>query len=379
MSCDLGVVVITDRCYNIYNADLDYNLVDIQNAKTIVNCGSFAVISSDVQFVQFEEELLSSLKQKKLKEVQGKVTRLVKVSESLICFSVNFESFYSISVFNVHTMKDIALVECEKVECLLYWDFFQCIVVAGTSNNEGFLEFYNEKLDKIVKHEFPLTVTAVCANANVLFVAASYILLYFQVANLECPVKICTYKAKNRVNDMVLMGSQLFIATEGDGIIGFCIRENEIEYNFWSVTHFRVKTIKCLDSKVFGIGLDGNFSVIDYENSLKRHVQIGRGGRSLVFGSAHRQNLTKTSKNIINICCLNGEIIEIDIDLPVNILNTYKAIYKALQQEFLVESENSQIHNLNLIGYYYKLNANSQKELEKNYPDIEEILKEINK
>ena len=374
--CDLGIILVTDRTYNIYTPNLDFRIVDLQDAKMVVNCGKMAMISSGVSFFSFDEELSCSLKQRKLIETNSRINRLIKLSPSLICYSARCESVYTVAIYNIHTASEIASIECEKVECLGYWEEFNCIYIGGKGVAEGYLEFYTTGLEKIVKHEFPLEVTCACGQGNLFVVAASYILFCLEVSDLNTPVHVASYKTKNRVNDMAFNSlKELVVAVEGEGILVFVVEPEAIQVRLWSRTHSKVKSVKCVENYAIGIGIEGRLDVIDTRNDACNNIDLGRGGRATAVGSIFRQNIREKPKDLVIVGCLNGEILEVEIGISNQILGICRDIYQACETEGIIENENSHAVDFNLVQYYYKLQDQTKAILNEKHTDIEKAIK----
>ena len=380
-----GVLVTSDSSYLIYNESLDYKIISIEGIKTILEAGQLVGLSNDVVFFDFDEDLPCSLKQKKIFSISGQLHRFCITPDEKIWYTAKYEEGNELGVVNLSNTSEKIIIDSDSIEVLKYWAEFNCIIAAGKWNNLGFLDFYDLNLQKIVRHEFSYSVTAVCIDNNHLIIAATFSIFYFCVSDLFFPEKIASYSYTNRINDIAKSSLYYLAATEGQGIKAFMTENSEIKFYLWSKNHKNVKSVICIGQYAVGIDIEGNLIVFDLETHVVNTINLENGGRCLLPGLLQKNNMQDSSKLGFLVLCLNGEIVEVRFENTENKKNLIKSIIEKCEQESIIESENeflanqflksSQTLNLNLIGYYDKLSNSSKTELKSQYPTIEKEIK----
>lgn len=374
--CKAGVIVVTDKSYLIYNRRLDYKLIDINEAKMILESEQLICISNDITFFDLDEAFPCSLKQKKVKDIEGRVKRLIKISDSLICYLVTHTEINELFIYDTSNDTVTAnLISEVRIETLHYSAESNSIIAGGSYKNQGILEFYTLSLEKIVSHEFPAEVTALCALDNILLVACTCIIFCLEVTNVNLPEKICVYKSENRINSLRYYDQLVVAATEGNGIMIFSVVNNIIAVAGWSRTREYLKSVVLYDHFAVGIDLQGNVSVLNMFNKAFNSVFINNGGRVIVEESITSNNIIANQK-ILTVCCLNGEIFEIQIRDPDKTKEIYDSVVLEYQKKMNFPFNPSEF-NLNLLKYYYKLPDDSKAALKSKYTGLEDEIEYI--
>ncbi|OMJ67477.1 hypothetical protein SteCoe_35356 [Stentor coeruleus] len=383
------IIVTTDKVYCIHNKHWDYSLVDIQGMKKIINSSILIGISHDVVFFDLEEELSCSLKQCLVKELKGRIRRMIKVKKNLICCSVVIKEKHVVIMYDYENNNELS-VEIEGcVNHIRYWSEYDCLII-GVGIKEidtdslaegqeikdaGLVYFYSLDLKKLNNYKFSYPVSALYTENHTLYIAATYILYAINVTNINTAEKIGSFKTRSYINSIEKQNEHIFIATSHDGILGLILQQNTFKIVFYSKSRFSTDVICLYKTKVISIGLQGFISILDLESNTSSKVNIHGGSRCMFSGKISSHNLKEEDDKVLTVCCLNGEIIEVAKDIDENVVKITKEVYEAFIMEGIIDIQFPLEINANLLKYFPKLSEESKKSLKLEFPDIEEKLR----